>query len=209
MAVVWQGTSTVPDPQSLALPRRAWSPVVAVGSPRALGRRQGSSTRGSLAALVRGSSLNARSVHRHLPASLRSTEVTRFQRYYGCSDSCTAALRPRRAGTEHRLAACAGLPVSRVGPSKHSAPNHLARSCSRFDTQPLSGTGVQRRGCTVGSGLRHRSAGSPLGPAETGSSSCGLLVHLPLLSTSPRGDAVTFSYRPESACLKRTSTFRT
>ena len=83
-------------------------------------------------------------------------------------------------------------------------PITLARSYSRFNTQPLSGIGIQRRGNAVGSGLRHRSAGSPLGPAETGSSSCGLLVHLPLLSTSPRGDAVTFSYRPECACLKRT-----
>lgn len=36
--------------------------------------------------------------------------------------------------------------------------------------------------------------------------SYGLLVHLPLLSTSPRGDAVTFSYRPECACLERTHT---
>ncbi|MEW6003469.1 MAG: hypothetical protein AB1638_12605, partial [Nitrospirota bacterium] len=30
--------------------------------------------------------------------------------------------------------------------------------------------------------------------------------HLSLLSTSPHGDAVTFSYRPESVCLKGTFT---
>jgi len=32
------------------------------------------------------------------------------------------------------------------------------------------------------------------------------MVHLRLLSTSPRGDAVTFSYRPESAGLEGTCT---
>jgi len=32
------------------------------------------------------------------------------------------------------------------------------------------------------------------------------MIHLQLLSTSPRGDAVTFGYRPESACLEGTST---
>ena len=34
----------------------------------------------------------------------------------------------------------------------------------------------------------------------------GLVVHLQLLPTPPRGDAVTFSYRPESVYLKRTYT---
>src|SRR5262245_51762911 len=42
--------------------------------------------------------------------------------------------------------------------------------------------------------LRHVIAGSPLHPAETGSSSCRLLVRLRLLSTPPRGDAVAFGY---------------
>src|SRR5438128_10229134 len=43
-------------------------------------------------------------------------------------------------------------------------------------------------------------------PAESSSSSYGLVVHLLLLSTPPLGDAVAFSFRPESVCLKRTST---
>ncbi|HXW69318.1 MAG TPA: hypothetical protein VEJ88_06885, partial [Dissulfurispiraceae bacterium] len=30
----------------------------------------------------------------------------------------------------------------------------------------------------------------------------GLVLHFPLLPTPPHGDAVTFSYRPESVCLK-------
>ena len=34
-------------------------------------------------------------------------------------------------------------------------------------------------------------------PAESSSSSYGLVVHLLLLPTPPRGDAVTFGYRPE------------
>ncbi len=56
------------------------------------------------------------------------------------------------------------------------------------------------------SGLRHFPAGSPVGPAESGSLSYGLLVHLQLLSTPSREDAVTFGYRPECVYLKRTST---
>ena len=36
--------------------------------------------------------------------------------------------------------------------------------------------------------------------------SYGLIVHLLLLPTPPHGDAVAVGYRPERACLKRTST---
>jgi len=42
--------------------------------------------------------------------------------------------------------------------------------------------------------LRHAFGGSPLYPAESGSSSYGLPVRFRLLSTPPRGDAVTFSF---------------
>src|SRR5207244_4983567 len=42
--------------------------------------------------------------------------------------------------------------------------------------------------------------------AESSSSSYRLVVHLLLLPTPPPGDAVAFSYRPESVCLKRTCT---
>ena len=96
------------------------------------------STRFSPRALRRGSSFDDRRSQRHLPAPLRSTGITRLPRYYGCSDSCTAALRPRYAGNEHRLLSRAGLPVLRAWPSEHSAPNHLARLRQRFHTQPLS-----------------------------------------------------------------------
>jgi len=42
--------------------------------------------------------------------------------------------------------------------------------------------------------------------AESSSSSYRLAVLLQLLPTPPHGDAVTFGYRPESICLKRTFT---
>jgi hypothetical protein len=42
--------------------------------------------------------------------------------------------------------------------------------------------------------------------AESSSSSYGLVSHLRLLPTPPRGDAVTFGFRPESVCLKRICT---
>src|SRR5262249_13218595 len=43
-------------------------------------------------------------------------------------------------------------------------------------------------------------------PAESSSLSYGWIVHLLLLPTSPRGDAVAVGYRPESVCLERTFT---
>ena len=59
------------------------------------------------------------------------------------------------------------------------------------------------------SGLRLLLAGSSVHYAESCSSSYGLVVHLPLLPTPPRGDAVTVGYRPEKVCLKRTCTSST
>src|SRR5262252_309675 len=43
-------------------------------------------------------------------------------------------------------------------------------------------------------------------PAESSSLSYGWIVHLLLLPTSPRGDAVVVGFRPESVCLERTFT---
>jgi hypothetical protein len=88
------------------------------------------------------------------------------------------------------------------------APQH------RFDTLPLSVLGFSYvlggssaiPEWTHKSGLRHSLAGSPLRPAESCSSSYGPTVHLQLLPTSPHGDAVTFSYRPENAYLGETRT---
>ena len=43
-------------------------------------------------------------------------------------------------------------------------------------------------------------------PAESSSSSYGLVVLLLLLPTPPRGDAVTVGYMPESDYMRRTCT---
>ena len=86
----------------------------------------------------------------------------------------------------------------------------------RFDTLPFSVLGflhgspeprsseISRP--TFGSGLHHWLAGSPQRPAELRSLSYGPMIHLRLRSTPPHGDAVTFGYRPQSACLEGTYT---
>src|SRR6185295_15117085 len=72
----------------------------------------------------------------------------------------------------------------------------------RFRTLPLSSMGLPLRGQGFTSGSQARRVRQ----AESSSSSCGLVSHLRLLPTPPLGDAVTFGYRPESVCLKRTCT---
>ena len=59
---------------------------------------------------------------------------------------------------------------------------------------PPPGRFVSRLSATGCSRLRRPRGGSPRYPAETGSSSYGLPIHLRLLSTPPRGDAVTFNF---------------
>jgi hypothetical protein len=74
----------------------------------------------------------------------------------------------------------------------------------RFLTLPLSSLDFPPACC--GSGLRLWLAGSPLTPAVSSSSSYGRVLHLQLLPTSPHGNAVSFGFRPENVCLKRTCT---
>src|SRR5665213_3455890 len=74
----------------------------------------------------------------------------------------------------------------------------------RFLTLPLSSLDFPPYCC--GSGLRLWLAGSPLTPAVSSSSSYGRVLHLQLLPTSPHGNAVSFGFRPENVCLKRTCT---
>ena len=97
---------------------------------------------------------------------------------------------------------CSGLPDSCARPSHRSVANHL--TCPRIAFTRYPSACWASRLC--GSGLRHPLAGSPRRPAELRSSSYGPIVHLRLLSTPPRGDAVTFGYRPENACLEGTCT---
>ena len=74
----------------------------------------------------------------------------------------------------------------------------------RFLTLPLSSLDFPPEHC--GFGLRLWLAGSPLTPAVSSSLSYGRVLHLQLLPTSPHGNAVSFAFRPENVCLKRTST---
>jgi hypothetical protein len=74
----------------------------------------------------------------------------------------------------------------------------------RFLTLPLSSLDFPPACC--GSGLRLWLAGSPLTPAVSSSSSYRRVLHLQLLPTSPHGNAVSFGFRPENVCLKRTCT---
>ena len=97
----------------------------------------------------------------------------------------------------HRSLQRAGIPAYCVLSSCHSIPKHPMQSGHRFNSQ-VSVIRVFR--------LRHGSEGSPLHKTETGSSSYGLTVRFQLLSTPPRGDAVTFNYRDFWLSLIRTFT---
>jgi hypothetical protein len=139
----------------------------------------------------------------HLPASLRSTGITPLPRYYGRSDSWAG-------GSSCRIAAMnaggprPGLPDSWTRPSHRSVANHLTRPSIALTRYPSAYWASRFRRF----GLRLRLEGSPSRPAESRSLSYGPMVHLQLLSTPPRGDAVTFGYRPESVYLKGTRTPR-
>ena len=108
------------------------------------------------------------------------------------------ALRILIRDNERRAYLRSGLLASCIKPSDRSASNHLlsplgfglvlSRELTRgLPTASLAGT-------TASLGLRLSLAGSPRQPAESSSSSCGPAVHLPLLSTPSREDAVTFGY---------------
>ena len=144
MSSTWQRTNASPGSQSQHKPRLAWSPAFDVACPRALSHPQGLSTRFSLTALIRGS---VRTVKLYTATFLHPFAPPELPGFFATMDALTPArpaLRPHSRAMNTGLCR-AGLPVSRVWPSEHSAPNHLARSWSRFNTQPLSGSGFQRR----------------------------------------------------------------
>src|SRR5258708_39763661 len=62
----------------------------------------------------------------------------------------------------------------------------------------LVGSASSLAGISASLGLRLFLAGSPRRQAESRSSSYGRVVHLPLLSTPPHGDAVTFGYEVQT-----------
>src|SRR5882762_11644315 len=78
-----------------------------------------------------------------------------------------------------------GLPACLELSSCRSVLNHVVRHIAAL---------IATTARCVTSRLRHFSAGSPQYPAESGSFSYGPTVRLRLLPTSPRDDAVTFSY---------------
>lgn len=142
----------------------------------------------------------------HLPAPLGSTGVTPHRSSYECSDSSAFVL--ERVAAPPSLGECRGLPPSRTPSSSHSASNHRTTPGHRFSLR-LAGTCLDRSSdmrrsrqsyvsaisVTGYSRLRPSLAGSPGCRAESSSSTCGLAVRLPLLSTPPRGDAVTVGFQ--------------
>ena len=107
--------------------------------------------------------------------------------------------------------------LHRIEPSGHSVSNHPSPSEESglvwLPGLPRDAAGtlarvircLASRRTFVSFGLRHSLAGSPRRQAES-SLRCpesaglcyGLAVQLPLLSTSPRGDAVTFGYEVQT-----------
>lgn len=135
----------------------------------------------------------------HLPASLRSPGVTRLRRYYERSDSCPAN---RPAPGRSLCFMCLAFQPFRLQPPDCPA--------GRFRTLPLSSRGFPMGRIPL-SGLGFAISQQARQPARPNRVHYryGRVVRFPLLPTPPREDAVTFSYRPESACLKRTHTFPT
>jgi hypothetical protein len=132
-------------------------------------------------------------IHLHLPAPLRSPGIARLHRYYEGSDSCAPPIACRASRRSLRLSRSA-FRTSR--PQPHDVPHTVAFAVtSARQSRPRK---IPR--------LRHTVAGSPTHPAETGSSSYGLSVRLLLLSTPPRGDAVTFDFRRRDRHLAGTYT---
>ena len=97
-----------------------------------------------------------------------------------------------------------------IEPSDHSVSNHRlsSRRVSGVSYAGLTGPpcggrplgAVRHLGFAIALQARHDSRPNRVHLRY------GLNVHLRLLPTPPRGDAVTFGYRPESACPKGTST---
>jgi hypothetical protein len=181
-----------------------------VGSVRSHGRsgRSGAPARGRRVST--GSSLTALlgglfcEIDGHGSIFLRPFAPPALPGFIATMDALTPARRLFVPALRHMNTSCtrAGLPASRVWPSEHSVPNHLARPRHRFDTQPFSVTDFRLTSVRVSPFPSRLTAR----PGRIGFVAYGLLVHLPLLSTTPRGVAVTFGYRPECACLKRTPT---
>ena len=127
----------------------------------------------SLAALASVGTLLIAMQSIHLPASLGSMPVTALPRYYGRSDSCRPALRTHsRHEHLHFTGRSPCFMYTIFRPFRLQPPDGPRR---RFVTLPFSATSFRIR-----SGLRLWLAGSPHHPAESSSSSYGLVRSPPV-----------------------------
>lgn len=92
-----------------------------------------------------------------------------------------------------------------IKPSNRSVSNHPSSShglglllTMGLPREGLLTVRIPYVGTPASLGLRHYLAGSPRRQAESSSSSYGPIVHLQLLSTPSREDAVTFSYKVQT-----------
>ena len=138
----------------------------------------------------------------HLPASLRSTDITPLQRYYERSDSCSGGLgrplanRPVLTRCRSPCFTCGTFRPFRLQPPL-VAPEDLVCFYLRglppvasYDGRSLAGQ--------ASVGLRPSRAGSPRQQAESSSSSYGPVIHLRLLPTPSHDDAVTIGYKVQT-----------
>lgn len=83
----------------------------------------------------------------------------------------------------------------------HSVSTHQEHPSRRFCTLPLSPADFRFHFRFRGLDFAIRSQARRCLPAVSSSLVYGLVLHLQLLPTPPRGDAVSFGFRPESVCL--------
>jgi hypothetical protein len=140
------------------------------------------------------------------PAStfLRPFAPRALPRFHATMDALTPArLALRHTTHEHQPFSGQVSLVHAVRTSMHSVTKHLTRPVIAYvlpaQRDRLPGSALMGSPGRSRSGLRLESAGSSLRTAESCSSSYGLHVRLRLLSTPPRGDAVTFDYRERAS----------
>ena len=131
----------------------------------------------------------------HLPASLRSPGVTRLHRYYGRSDSWSADAQRRVCPT--------GSPGLVMNPSDPSASNHPSSPGLPRLSFGQPGFTAWNRGLPPPPPSRGRWRHLDFALYQQARRDdrpnrvhlrCGRITPLRLLSTPPRGDAVTFGY---------------
>ena len=156
----------------------------------------------------------------HLSTFLRPLTPRALPRFFATMDALTPArpvLRLLIRQNERRPSIGQVSPVHTAQPSTHSVTKHLTRPIIAFllpaqrDGLPRSlrfrvtsghsrGFGQPGASFRSRSGLRLESAGSSPRAAESCSQDCyGLYVRLGLLSTPPRGNAVTFGYQERAS----------